>query len=138
MSTLCDNLAKFQMSLMSDKTDDPEKQKDITKQLTSINTLMSSAMRFRNVFRKIQKLKILYEDMLYTTQMPHYNPKFIKGRNLKEIRGGGSFLLGNTLGGLQSVNEEESAYNGKGMSSINAKLEKLIVKSKPKNIKFSM
>ena len=55
MNTLCDNLAKFQMSLMSDKTDDPEKQKDITKQLTSINTLMSSAMRFRNVLRKIQK-----------------------------------------------------------------------------------
>ena len=55
MNTLCDNLAKFQMSLMSDKTDDPEKQKDITKQLTSINTLMSAAMRFRNVLRKIQK-----------------------------------------------------------------------------------
>ena len=70
--------------------------------------------------------------------MPHYNLKFIKGRNLKEIRGGGSFLLGNTLGGLQSINEEESAYNGKGLSSINAKLEKLMVKSKPKNIKFSM
>ena len=31
MNTLCDNLAKFQMSLMSDKTDDPEKQKDIPK-----------------------------------------------------------------------------------------------------------
>ena len=43
--------------------------------------------------------------------MPSYNPKFIKGRNLKAIRGG-SFLLGNTLGGLQSVNEEESAYSG--------------------------
>ena len=70
--------------------------------------------------------------------MLHYNPKFIKGRNLKKIREGGSFLLGNTLGGLQSVNEEKSAYNGKGMSSINAKLEKLLVKSKPKNIKFSM
>ena len=55
MNTLCDNLAKFQMTLMSDKTDDPEKQKDITKQLTGINTLLSSAMRFRNVLRKIQK-----------------------------------------------------------------------------------
>ncbi len=56
INTLCDNLAKFQMALMvSDKTDDPEKQKDITKQLTSINSLMSSAMRFRNVLRKIQK-----------------------------------------------------------------------------------
>ena len=55
MNTLCDNLAKFQMTLMSDKTDDPEKQKDITKQLTGINTLLSSAMRFRNVLSKIQK-----------------------------------------------------------------------------------
>jgi hypothetical protein len=55
MNTLCDNLAKFQMTLMSDKTDDPEKQKDITKQLTGINTLLSAAMRFRNVLRKIQK-----------------------------------------------------------------------------------
>lgn len=70
--------------------------------------------------------------------MPSYNPRFIKGRNLKAIRGGGSFLLGNTLGGLQSVNEEESAYSGNGLSSINAKLEKLMVKTKPKNIKFSM
>ena len=55
MNALCDSLAKCQMTLMSDKTDDPEKQKDITKQLTSINSLMSSAMRFRNVLRKIQK-----------------------------------------------------------------------------------
>ncbi len=70
--------------------------------------------------------------------MPSYNPKFIKGRNLKPIRGGGSFLLGNTLGGLQSVGEQDSAYSGNGLSSINAKLEKLMVKSKPRNIKFSM
>ncbi len=70
--------------------------------------------------------------------MPSYNPRLIKGRNLKAIRGGGSFLLGNTLGGLQSVNEEESAYSGNGLSSINAKLEKLMVRTKPKNIKFSM
>ena len=69
--------------------------------------------------------------------MPSYNPKFIKGRNLKAIRGG-SFLLGNTLGGSQSVNEEESAYSGHGLSSINSKLERLMVKSKPKNIKFQM
>ena len=55
MNTLCDNLAKFQMTLMSDKTDDPEKQKDINQQFTGINTLLSSAMRFRNVLRKIQK-----------------------------------------------------------------------------------
>ena len=63
--------------------------------------------------------------------MPSFHPKFIKGRNLKPIRGGGSFLIGKTLGGLQSVNEEESAYNGKGLSGINAKLEKLMMKSKP-------
>ena len=86
-------------------------------------------------FAKFKKLKILYEDMLY---MPSFHPKFIKGRNLKPIRGVGSFLLDNTLGGLQSVNEEESAYNGKGLSSINKKLQKLMAKSKPKNIKFSM
>ena len=55
MNTLCDNLAKFQMTLMSDKTDDPEKQKDINQQFTGINTLLSSAMRFRNVLCKIQK-----------------------------------------------------------------------------------
>ena len=55
MNTLCDNLAKFQMTLMSDKTDDPEKQKDINQQFTGINTLLSSAMRFRNILRKIQK-----------------------------------------------------------------------------------
>ena len=55
MNTLCDNLAKFQMTLMSDKTDDPEKQKDINQQFTGINTLLSSAMRFRKVLRKIQK-----------------------------------------------------------------------------------
>ena len=60
--------------------------------------------------------------------MPSYNPKLIRGRNLKAIRGGGSFLLGNTLGGLQSVGEEQSAYNGQGLSSINQKLEKLMVK----------
>ena len=55
INSLCDNLAKFQMSLMGDKTDDPEKQQHITKQLTSINSLMAAAMRFRNVLRKIQK-----------------------------------------------------------------------------------
>jgi hypothetical protein len=69
--------------------------------------------------------------------MPSFNHKFIKGKNLKSIRGG-SFLLGNTLGGLVSVNEAQSAYSGLGLSSINSKLEKLMVKSKPKNIKFSM
>jgi hypothetical protein len=59
----------------------------------------------------------------------------------KTMSGGQSFLLGNSLGGLQSVGEEESAYSGKGLEQINHKLEKLMIKtkkSKPANIKFSM
>jgi len=52
---LIDCLGKSQMTLLQDKTDDPEKQTDITKQLTGINTLLTSAMRFRNVLRKIKK-----------------------------------------------------------------------------------
>jgi hypothetical protein len=55
LNNLCDNLAKQQMTLMNDKTDDPEKQLAITKQLTCINSLLSSAMRFRNVLRKLKK-----------------------------------------------------------------------------------
>ena len=59
----------------------------------------------------------------------------------KTMSGGQSFLLGQTLGGLQSVGEDESAYSGKGLEQINQKLEKLMIKtkkSKPANIKFSM
>ena len=42
-------LAKYQLSLITEKTDDPEKAKFITKQLTSINSLLSGLMRFRNI-----------------------------------------------------------------------------------------
>jgi hypothetical protein len=52
---LIDNLGKSQMALLQDKTDDPEKQNDITKQLTGLNSLLTAAMRLRNVLRKIKK-----------------------------------------------------------------------------------
>jgi len=55
LNGLCDALAKAQMSLMNEKTDDPEKQSAITKQLTAMNSLISSAMRLRNVIRKLKK-----------------------------------------------------------------------------------
>lgn len=55
LNNLCEVLGKTQMTLMQDKTEDPEKQNDITKQLTAINSLLTSAMRFRNVLRKIKK-----------------------------------------------------------------------------------
>jgi hypothetical protein len=55
LDSLIDCLGKSQMTLLQDKTDDPEKQTDITKQLTGINSLLTSAMRFRNVLRKIKK-----------------------------------------------------------------------------------
>jgi hypothetical protein len=55
LDQLCDTLAKAQMNLMQTKEDDPEKQSDITKQLTGINSLLTSAMRFRNVMRKLKK-----------------------------------------------------------------------------------
>jgi hypothetical protein len=55
LNNLCDLLAKSQMTLMQDKTEDPEKQSDITKQLTAINSVLTSAMRLRNVLRKIKK-----------------------------------------------------------------------------------
>lgn len=51
----CDILAKAQMNLIQKKEDDPEKQLEITKQLTGINSLLSAAMRFRNVMRKLKK-----------------------------------------------------------------------------------
>ena len=44
-------LAKYQLSLITEKTDDPTKAKYITKQLTSINGLLSSLMRFRNILK---------------------------------------------------------------------------------------
>jgi hypothetical protein len=92
--------------------------------------------------------------------MPIFNPSSIKGKAVGKRpingKGYGSFLLGNTLGGLQEAEGIDSAYAGKGLgmgmkgmsscggsglSSINKKLESLMVKAskpKPKNIKFSM
>ena len=55
LSALCDTLAKAQMTLIQTKEEDPEKQEGITKQLTGINSLLTSAMRFRNVMRKLKK-----------------------------------------------------------------------------------
>jgi hypothetical protein len=75
--------------------------------------------------------------------MPAFQMGKLHGRAFKprSMSGGQSFLLGNSLGGLQSVGEEESAYSGRGLEQINQKLEKLMIKtkkSKPANIKFSM
>ena len=82
-----------------------------------------------------------------------FHPSLIKHRTVprKMIGNGyGSFLLGNTLGGLQEAEGIQSAYSGKGlgmgmcgtgMSQINKKLENLMVKAskpKPKNIKFNI
>jgi hypothetical protein len=49
VSEFYQRLAKYQLSLITEKTDDPEKAKFITKQLTSINSLLSGLMRFRNI-----------------------------------------------------------------------------------------
>lgn len=94
--------------------------------------------------------------------MPVFHPSSIKGKAVgrRPMRGGAAFLLGNTLGGLKEADGVESALagsglgmgmfrasdtmsraSGNGMSSINKKLESLMVKAskpKPKNIKFSM
>lgn len=91
--------------------------------------------------------------------MPIYHPRTIKGKMVSSKKmtgaGYGSFLLGNTLGGLQEVDGQPSALSGKGLgmgmqsmqtsgaglSSINKKLENLMIKAskpKPKNIKFNM
>ena len=93
--------------------------------------------------------------------MPTYYPGSIKGKAVSNRRmigsGYGSFLP-NTLGGLQDADGQPSAYagnglgmgmrtavmpqmGGNGLSSINKKLESLMVKaskSKPKNIRFNM
>lgn len=90
--------------------------------------------------------------------MPIYYPGSIKGKAVSNRRmtgsGYGSFLP-NTLGGLQEADGQPSAYagnglgmgmrtavvGGNGLSSINKKLESLMVKaskSKPKNIRFNM
>ena len=65
---------------------------------------------------------------------------------VRKIHGGQSFLLGQTLGGLQEADGNPSALSGSGMcgsglEQINQKLEKLMIKakkSKPANIKFSI
>jgi len=96
--------------------------------------------------------------------MPIFHASSIRGKSVgsRPMTGCGSFLLGNTLGGLQNADGTESALSGNGlgmgmcggmsrmsgisgrmsgMSSINKKLEGLMLKAskpKPKNIKFSM
>ena len=95
--------------------------------------------------------------------MKVFHPRTINGKSVSSRRmtgcGYGSFLLGNTLGGLQEADGQPSALSGNGLgmgmmkpavmprtsgaglSSINKKLESLMVKAskpKPKNIKFSM
>jgi len=95
-----------------------------------------------------------------------YHPNLIRNRTVRRKMVGsgyGSFLLGNTLGGLQEAEGIPSALSGNGlgmglgmgmvgcgskmpsygngMSSINKKLENLMIKAskpKPKNIKFNM
>lgn len=65
---------------------------------------------------------------------------------IRKIHGGQSFLLGQTLGGLQEADGNPSALSGSGMcgsglEQINQKLERLMIKAKktkPANIKFSM
>lgn len=51
VSDFIQRLAKHQMSLITEKTEDPEKAKFITKQLTSINSLLSGLMRFNNILK---------------------------------------------------------------------------------------
>ena len=95
--------------------------------------------------------------------MKTFHPRTINGKAVSSRRmsgcGYGSFLLGDTLGGLQEADGQPSALSGNGLgmgmrtavmppmkmgaglSSINKKLESLMVKAskpKPKNIKFSM
>jgi hypothetical protein len=90
--------------------------------------------------------------------MPSFNPGSYNRKSVggKRMNGCGSFLLGNTLAGLQEADGTASAYSGKGglgmgisaprisglgMGSINKKLESLMIKQskpKPKNIKFSI
>lgn len=90
--------------------------------------------------------------------MPVFHSKTIRGKAVSSKQmtgcGVGSFLLGNTLGGLQEADGTPSALSGKGLgmglmsptsgaglSSINKKLESLMVKAskaKPKSIRFNM
>ena len=105
--------------------------------------------------------------------MPVFHSRTIRGKAVSSKQmtgcGVGSFLLGNTLGGLQEVDRlpsalsgnglgmgmpssitarpmtpflmQKSAPSGMGLSSINKKLESLMVKAskaKPKSIRFNM
>lgn len=51
VTTFYECLAKYQLSLITEKTDDPIKAKYNTKQLTSINSLLSGLMRFKNILK---------------------------------------------------------------------------------------
>jgi hypothetical protein len=57
LNKLYEDLSKEQMRLMSDlknsNVDNGDKEKDITKQFTFLNTLMTTALRYRNLKRKI-------------------------------------------------------------------------------------
>ncbi len=58
LNKLYEDLSKEQMRLMNDLKNssgggDSEKEKDITKQFTFLNTLMTTALRYRNLKRKI-------------------------------------------------------------------------------------
>jgi len=57
LNKLYEDLSKEQMRLMSDLKSnsniDGDKEKDITKQFTFLNTLMTTALRYRNLKRKI-------------------------------------------------------------------------------------
>jgi fumarate hydratase class II len=46
-----ERITKYQMSLVTEKHEEPEKQKEVTKKLTAINSLASSLMRVRNILR---------------------------------------------------------------------------------------
>lgn len=94
--------------------------------------------------------------------MPVIHASSIRGKSVgsRKMNGCGAFLLGDTLGGLQEAEGIPSALSGNGLgmgmggmmlptmktsgnglSSINKKLESLMVKQskpKPKNIKFSI
>lgn len=57
LNKIYEDLSKEQMRLMNDlknsNVDNGDKEKDITKQFTFLNTLMTTALRYRNLKRKI-------------------------------------------------------------------------------------
>jgi|688.fasta_scaffold1388249_1 hypothetical protein len=63
LNKLYEDLSKEQMRLMNDLKSssniEGDKEKDITKQFTFLNTLMTTALRYRNLKRKIiQKINL--------------------------------------------------------------------------------